>query len=300
MDWVKIGASLAVAFTVCRFGTAAEVVPAGDVFGGTTADWATAGSRPSSANLLLTQSSSGSASPTWALLAPYLWAPMMDGTVGANGNTANVNLSFSELIDLLPDLNGAAMGHVEVGKGSRGLLLDALVLQVTPTERGPLGGTIDVETNLTVIEALGTLRVLGTAPGEGAPSDVAFDVLGGIRYYDVMGGVTIHPALGPVVSSEQTENWVDLVIGCRTAIALTDSLDGFVRGDIGGFGIGTSSRFAWNLTAGFEYACISHPGWSALLGYRIFDVDQVKYSGAERFVFDVRLHGPFMALAYRF
>jgi hypothetical protein len=252
----------------------------------------------STARISLTQAAE--AAPTWALVAPYVWAPMMDGTVGANGNTTDVNLSFSDLLDLVPDLNGAVMGHLEVGKGPRGLLLDALIMELSPSRRGPGGGRINLESNLTVFEALGTLRLLGAAPGEAAPSDITVDVLGGLRYYDVMGGLTISPVIGPTISAEQTENWVDLVIGGRTGVALTESLAGFMRGDIAGFGIGTSSRFAWNLTAGFEYHCVSHPGWSTVLGYRILDIDQVKYSGAERFFFDVRLHGPFLAFAYRF
>jgi hypothetical protein len=225
---------------------------------------------------------------------------MLDGTMGVNGVTADVNMSFSDLLDLLSDLNGAAMGHVEVGKGPTGLILDAMFLELSPTRRGPLGGKINTSLEMTVIEIMGTLRVLGNAPGEGPRSDLTFDLLGGLRYYDVAGEITDRPVIGPSVTRSQNENWVDLVIGGRSDVALTQNLGGFVRGDVGGFGIGTSSKLAWNVQGGFEYFCTNFPGWSGVLGYRVLDIDEVKYSGAERFVFNMRIHGPFIALNYRF
>lgn len=304
MDRVTRGAAFILAVTVAQIAAAGQVSSPDDVFIGTTADWTVASAASSrggaSSNVALTQAGGSGGSPTWALAAPYVWLPMADGTVGANGNTANVNLSFSDLLDLLPDLNGALMGHVEVGKGPRGLLFDALFLELSPSRRGPLGGKIQTTNEMSVIEALGTLRLIGAAPGEGPPSDFAFDILGGLRYYDVNGEIRVVPLIGPIVTNAQSENWVDIVLGARAGVVFTESLSGFVRGDIAGFGIGTSSQFTWNLQAGFEYTCASHPGWSAALGYKILDIDEVKYSGAERFVFDVRLHGPFVALTYRF
>lgn len=295
----------ALGLVAAQLATAGEVSTPDEVFVGHAPDWTvspaifeTDGSR--SSNVMLTQATyAEGGAPTWALVAPYVWAPMMDGTVGVNGNTSNVNLSFSDLLDLIPDLNGAAMGHVEAGRGNGGFLLEALLLELSPTRRGPLGGRTTVTSELTVIEALGTLRLIGNAPGT-PPSEFSLDVLGGLRYYDVTGGIRDNPIIGPTVVDEQSENWVDLVVGARTGVALTENLGGFVRGDIAGFGIGTSSQFTWNLTAGFKYACVSHPGWSAILGYRVLDIDETKYSGAERFVFDVRIHGPILALTYEF
>jgi len=300
MDRVSLLAAIAAAFITVHSASAGDLTAPDRVFSVSTADWTAAAGESGSSNILLTQAGGGGASPTWALVAPYVWLPMADGTVGANGDTANVNLSFSDLLDLLPDLNGAAMGHVEVGKGSRGLLVDALFLELSPTRRGPLGDKITITTEMTVIEGLGTLRLLGNAPGEGPPSSFSFDVLGGFRYYDVSGEIRRRPVLGPAVSESQAENWVDLVVGARTSVRLSENIVGFARGDIGGFGIGTSSDLAWNFQTGLEYACVTYPGWSAALGYKILDIDEVKYSGAERFIFDVRLHGPFAALTYRF
>ncbi len=239
-------------------------------------------------------------SQTWVVVAPYLWAPAVKGTVGALGTKQNVDLTLSELIDLIPDLNGAFMGHVEVGKGPRGLIVDAMIMEVSPTERGPLGGKVTVESNTTILEFLGMYRVvdLGTS-GDSAPP-VRVDVLGGVRYYDVETGLTVKPLQGPTVAIEQAENWVDLVVGARGAVTLVQGLDAFLRADVGGFGIGTSSKLAWNLVTGVEYACAAWPGSSLLLGYKVLDIDESKYSGVQHFVFDVKLQGPFLALGFRF
>lgn len=297
----RIGLVAALIVVSINLGPAAAATTPERVFSATTADWAAAADGDGAAEILLTQTGGNTgAAPTWATVAPYVWAPMMDGTIGVNGDTATVNVSFSDLLDLVPDLNGAAMGHVEVGRGSGGILLDALFLEIAPTRRGPLGGKTSTEIEMTLIEALGTLRLFGNAPGEGPPSDVAFDLLGGLRYYDVAGEITDRPLIGPSVTRSQNENWVDLVIGARSEVALSQNLGGFVRGDVGGFGIGTSSRFTWNIQGGFEFACTDFPGWSGVLGYRVLDIDAVKYSGAQRFIFDMRIHGPFVALNYRF
>lgn len=300
MDRVGRVALLIVASLAIESARAGELSPPERVFAVTTADWTSTADGNRSSDILLTQAGGGSASPTWALVAPYVWAPMMDGTLGVNGNTANVNLSFSDLLDLVPDLNGAAMGHVEVGRGPRGLILDALFLELSPTRRAPLGGKVTTSVEMTLIEMLGTLRLIGNAPGEGPRSDLTFDLLGGLRYYDVAGEITDRPVLGPNITRSQNENWVDLVIGGRADVALTQNLGGFVRGDVGGFGIGTSSKLTWNVQGGFEYACTNFPGWSGILGYRVLDIDEVKYSGAQRFIFNMRIHGPFVALNYRF
>lgn len=237
---------------------------------------------------------------TWVMVAPYVWAPAMRGTVGIAGIRQRVDLTLPELIDLIPDLNGFAMAHVEVGKGRWGLVFDALLAEVSPTEPGPLGETVTVDVNVTFLEAMGMYRVLDMGTGRHPLSWVSVDLLGGVRYYQVDGGLTIVPILGPTIDVTQSEVWADLVIGARAAVTISPGLSSFTRVDFGGFGIGTSSRLAWNLEAGIEYECVTCPGASLLLGYRVFDVDESKNSGVEYFEFDMKMQGPFAALSFRF
>lgn len=245
--------------------------------------------------------SCGTCEPTWAVVAPYVWMPAMKGSVGANGNAQSVDYTLSDLFDDLSDINGAAMGHVEVGKGRRGFIIDGMLMKLSPEEAGPLGGTINVEADLTILEAMGMYRLMDADTGRQNFSNVKFDLLGGARYYQVGAGLTLDPIIGPTISREQSESWVDLVIGGRTEVVVNDQIAGFLRADFGGFGIGTSSKLAWNLEAGVKYDCQMCPGSSLLLGYKILDIDEVKHPDTpQQFVFDVRLQGPFVALLFEF
>ncbi|QDT53590.1 hypothetical protein Pan44_16120 [Caulifigura coniformis] len=252
------------------------------------------------ATLMQVSMTPDSTSETWVLVAPYVWATAQNGTIGARGRTVPIDLSLAELVDLIPDLNGAAMGHLEVGKGNAGLVFDALLMQIETSDRLPGGGRFSYETSSTILESLGMLRVVDVPNAEGPGSFVTVDLLGGARYYQVENDLRITPAGGATVQADMTKDWVDLVVGARTEVAITSELSGFLRADFGGFGIGTSSDLAWNLTTGAEYACSALPGSSLVLGYRILSIDETQKSGANRFVYDVTLHGPFTAIAFRF
>jgi hypothetical protein len=237
--------------------------------------------------------------PTWVLLAPYLWAPAMKGSVTARGQTVPVDLSLSDLIDLIDEVNGAFQGHVEVGKGPWGLIIDGMLIRLTPEGSVPLG-ELKVDSSMSIFELLATYRIVDLWWAEAPDRRLSFDLLGGARYYDITSGIEIDGAgpIGLVVDVEESNQWVDLVVGGRVRIDLLDALAGWVRFDVGGFDIGTSSKLAWNLIAGLEYEC--SPCSSLMAGYRIFDVEESKGSGDDEFEFDVRMQGPFIALGFRF
>src|SRR5436190_4473215 len=182
---------------------------------------------------------------TWVLVAPYGWVPGMRGTVGAAGITANVDLSIGDVIRHLGDLNGAFMGHVEVGKNQWGLVLDGMLMRLEPEQNLPLGGKVKLESSSTLLESLAMLRLVDTQTIDPALPRTRIDALGGARYYQVQSGFQLNPAVGPVVRDELTKDWVDVVVGGRAAVTVLEGLDGFIRADFGGFGIGTSSNLTW-------------------------------------------------------
>ena len=66
------------------------------------------------------------------------------------------------------------------------------------------------------------------------------------------------------------------------------------RGDVGGGG----SDLVWNvsLLGGYRFK-----KWgSVFAGYRVLDYDYSSGSGASRFVFDTRMQGPLLGLAFYF
>jgi hypothetical protein len=237
---------------------------------------------------------------TWVLVAPYGWLPAMRGNVGVGGLTSNVDVTLGDVVDHLDDLNGAFMGHVEVGKNQFGLIFDGMLMKLSPEKNFPSGASVRAEISSTLMEGLSMLRVIDTRDSDVPMPRTKIDVLAGARYYQVSTGLRINPAVGPSVAGQLTKDWVDLIVGSRAAVTVADGLDGFIRADFGGFGIGTSSKLSWNLIAGGEYACPSMPGSSIILGYRLLSIDERQKSGPNEFVYDVTMQGPFTAFAFRF
>jgi hypothetical protein len=225
----------------------------------------------------------------WTVVAPYGWIFGMKGTVGAGRLTAPVDLSVSDAIDQLKDLKGAAQLHVESGYGPVGVIADLTYMRLQPA-----AGRVTVDSESALFELLGMYRVVGA--GDRQAGAVTFDVLGGARYYRFSNAIT-GSAFG-LLSAERTNKWIDLVVGARAGVQLTDDLGLFARGDIGGFGIGHSSELACNVTAGFEYRCCECA--SLLGGYRWLKIDRESGVGRDRFLLDATLSGPFVAFALRY
>lgn len=237
---------------------------------------------------------------TWVLVAPYGWLPALHGTVGARGVTAQVDASLGDTIRSLSDLNGAVMGHVEVGRNDWGLIFDGLLMQLSPEKNLPFGGNAKIEISSTILETMATKRIIDTTTDVPGMMRIKADLLAGARYYQVQSGLRINPVIGPIVRADLSKDWVDIVVGARSSVTIFDGLDAFLRADIGGFGIGTSSDLTWNLMTGAEYAIPNCPGSSLVLGYRLLDIKEKQGSGNDAFIYDVQMQGPFTAIAFRF
>ena len=92
----------------------------------------------------------------------------------------------------------------------------------------------------------------------GESQKLTFDPIGGIRYAYFKDEANIDPAgpLGGIISGRTLggdEEWVEPFFGGRVRWDITDKLAAAVRGDIGGFGIGSASQLTWNLIAGIDY-----------------------------------------------
>jgi hypothetical protein len=225
----------------------------------------------------------------WVLVAPYAWIFGMKGTVGAGQRTASVDLSVGDAIDDLDKLKGGAEIHVESGYGPFGVIADLTYMRMEP-----LKSLVTVDSRSTLFELLGMYRVLDTGGREAGA--MTFDLLGGIRYYRFSNSISGN--VFGLLSAERENKWTDLVVGARTGVQVTDNLGIFARGDIGGFGIGDSSRRSSNVTVGFEYRlcdCASLAG-----GYRWLKIDRQNGLGRDRFVLDATMAGPFVAFALRF
>lgn len=218
-------------------------------------------------------------------LTLYGWLQSLDGRVGAGPFAADVSSSFRDTIDKA-DTVTALMGRVEVRHHGFGVFLDATYtsLGFDKVSMGPLAARAD--TTLFLLEFGGAAQL--AAGGEGL---WALDALAGGRWTRIRNEVGLIG--GP--SATQTADWVDPFIGLRLRGRFAERFEYSVRGDIGGFGIG--SDFTWQAIAGIGYRFeVLGTEATALIGYRALSQD----NGGSRFRWDMTVHGPVVGLNLRF
>lgn len=118
--------------------------------------------------------------------------------------------------------------------------------------------------------------------------------LGGLDIPDIdFGDITLPGVLltGGTPHITKRVDWVDWIFASRIRADLTEHVAAFLIGDVGGFGIGSSSRLTWQVAAGFNWAFAEH--FSLVLAYRALGVDR---SSAIEGI----LHGPMLGLGLRF
>ena len=101
----------------------------------------------------LTQAGASDDSEGWQIaIVPYLWALSLDGTIGVKGQTADVDMTFSDILD---NLNIALMGKIEVSKGRFGVFVNPLYAKLegdTSTEILSRKITADLTLNMFILE----------------------------------------------------------------------------------------------------------------------------------------------------
>jgi hypothetical protein len=197
-------------------------------------------------------------------IAPlYLWAVGIDGNIGVGPVTAPVNITFD---DALSNLSGAFTLHFEARKKKWNVLADYMWVGLSPSASLPTGTPVNVDLDMQIGELGGTYLVTDSSP--------YVEVLAGVRYQSV--DMTASP----------------------TPVSIDDSwADGFVGARITGQW-GNGSDLVWNVSLLGDYR---FKKWgSVFAGYRVLDYDYSSGSGASRFVFDTRLQGPLLGLAFYF
>ena len=217
---------------------------------------------------------------------PYIWMSGISGHVTVKGSRASVDDSFS---DILENLDVAGFLHLEAAKGKWALFGDGTYVKLSVDRT-----LIDVGSELALVELGGAYRFAELPLGKDGKWVLSFEALAGGRYNYVKSEVEILSLL----KSKQSQDWVDPIVGVRFTAGLTEKLSFRVRGDIGGFGIGSASDFAWNVVAFLGYQLSRRITFG--VGWRILDIDHKKGSGRRRFEYDVTTSGPVLGLAFRF
>jgi hypothetical protein len=218
------------------------------------------------------------------LVAPYVWTAGIDGEAGAKGTTADIDWSFS---DILENLDMAFMGQFEAHKGRFGFVVSPVLMSLSDDADGPIGFLeADAGLDATIVDAFATWEVMPD-----------LELLAGARYTQIDVDFRLHNNIsGATVSVDGSDNWTDPIVGARFSHAFDDHWSMNLRGDVGG-GAGESD-LVWNASAIVAYK-LGESG-QAFLGYRILDYDYENGDAADRTTFNIRIDGPAIGYGWTF
>jgi hypothetical protein len=246
---------------------------------------------------------------------PYGWAPSMNGTQTIRGRSAKVDASFIDVLEKSDSLIGL-MGDVEIRNGPIGLLGDFVwskvglsgdtvrTRSVAPGINASIGASAGLDVQMVIAE-------VGVAYEIARYGSLAFDVIGGGRFWwqkadlslDLTGTLDIGDLQvvgGRAISRSGSVDWADPLVGGRIRYELAPGHQLSLRGDVGGFGVG--SDFSWQAIAayGWDFARYNNITFSGVLGYRALYVDYAQGQGRSRYEFDMLQHGPVVGISARF
>lgn len=259
--------------------------------------------------------------PDWTfVVTPYAWLMGATGSMTAKGQTIDVNAGIVDMF-AMTDTLVALMGNAEArhDKWAFGLDLIYTKMVATPSfasQRSPTPwltfssqSGANVSSTLVVIEGSASYEIWQPAP------KTAVDGLLGLRYWHASTNmdfafnataaiqtprdIGLSRDAGFALASTGSMDWADPIVGfvVRHEIAPHHNLR--LRGDVGGFGVG--SQFTWQSFAGYAYEFGSgSTSWSAVLGYRALGVNYSAGSGADARSMNMVLHGPVLGLSTKF
>jgi hypothetical protein len=254
----------------------------------------------------------------WTLsFTPYSWLAGLNGDTMVKGRTTDIDVNPFKVLE---DLDGVPwMSYAEARNGRLALYNDIFYAPLAVDASGARSfgrATIDaalgVDVEQAIIEAGAAYEIAKWRSGVSVlPGYTAVDLLAGARYWRQ--NVAINLALtasldvgGLVLSKDRaiaregSVDWVDPLVGMRVRHQLAPGQELVLRGDVGGFDVG--SQFSWNMLAAYSFQIGVHYGvtYSGVLGYRALSVDYEKGSGANRYQYDVIQHGPLLGLTVSF
>ncbi len=117
---------------------------------------------------------------------------------------------------------------------------------------------------------------------------VTIDGFGGLRYSSMY----IELGLPNAKDIDQRKDWLDPFLGLRWGWNFSERWRGRLRGDVGGFGIG--SQIAYNAVGVVDFKPWKHV--SLFGGYRVLFQKYSTGNRGNRFKYDGYMHGPLLGL----
>jgi hypothetical protein len=207
---------------------------------------------------------------------PYLWGSNLDGTIGANGVSAEADASFG---DIVSNVDTGFMGVFEA-QNSNGWGFHADLQYIN------LKSSFDLPATVLTAE-VDQLNIEGSVSYALAEMQ-GVDLFVGGRYYDIKNDIE----LVGVARTAKSQTWTDPIIGARYVMPINQKIDVILRGDVGGFSVGSDMAYVLQASLAYNFT----PTVAGVIGYRYMDVD---YDDGE-FVYDVTQSGLGLGVTFKF
>ena len=246
---------------------------------------------------------------------PYGWLTALNGRQTIRGRSFKVNATFVDIVEK-SDTLVALMGDFEAKNGPVTLYADLVWSNIGADRsnvktRGLFPGisvttarSLDLDIDMAIAEAGAFYEI-------GRYGPVAFELLAGARYwyqeaslsFDAVRSVEIADLEfngARAFAKSGSVDWLDPLVGARVRWEVAPGQSLFLRGDIGGFSVG--SRFSWQAVGGYLFNLGTWQGieFAGVIGYRALSVDYTQGQGNRRYEFDMVQHGPLFGLSLRF
>ena len=224
--------------------------------------------------------------PGWNfVVAPYVLFPHMNGQTSVRGHPVDVDIGPGDIFD---NLEFGAMLYLEMANRDWAISLDGLYMNL-----GAKGTTPITERDAEV-----DMKQLGiTASGMWRAEPWAEIGLGG-RFNSLEGGLVVAPgevAL-PGIDVSDTHTWFDPLIVVRFTAPLESKWKLGIRGDVGGFGIGSDITWQVFPFVGYRFSNL----FEVAGGYRALAMKYDTGSGDDYFLYDMITFGPQLGLSFHF
>jgi len=197
----------------------------------------------------------------------------MDGTLGAHGITADVDVPFS---DIWSNLQFGAMGRATGRHGRWAFTVDTIYMGLGAAKNG-----VDVGVDQWMVEPVIEYEVRKW-----------FDLYAGARYYNL--NTSIRGPQGNTRSGVQ--EWWDPVLGAQWRVPLNKKMFLNLRGDFSAFGVG--SIFSGQFEPMLNWRVAKRMSLQA--GYRWIYVNYSNGVRRDLFVYDVMTQGPQLGFNFHF
>jgi hypothetical protein len=234
--------------------------------------------------------------------SPYIWALGLNGDSTVKGVSGSIDASFIDIIDEADSIF-AYNGRFNAVKGDWTIQFTPSYAKIGADSNEIANTTIkfDATTTLAIVEAtvLYQLAEWPVSANQSLPQTISFEPLLGGRYTYMNGELDFKGGPFGGTSVDQDKHWFDPFLGGRFTLTLAEGFLLSLRGDIGGFSVGSDVTWQTVGLIGYGFKLFGREA-SVIAGYRALHQDFEDGSGRGKFKWDMTMHGPVLGLSVRF